>query len=181
MVRMQHAASPKPSDGPAGSATATADAPAATEPPLPVDVAEIEIVVARIANIPARQASSSDKDRLRTLGRGPGTRRVRPGRSRGAGDERDQALARGPRHARSAGRLLPVHRPDGRRQDRARAPARDSPGQRVHAVRHERVHGEARGGASDWRAAGLRGLRAGRPAGGCGAPASIQRGAARRN
>ncbi len=68
MVRMQHAASPKPSDGPAGSATATADAPAATEPPLPVDVAEIEIVVARIANIPARQASSSDKDRLRSLG-----------------------------------------------------------------------------------------------------------------
>ena len=34
---------------------------------LPVDVAEIEQVVARIANIPARQASSSDKDRLRTL------------------------------------------------------------------------------------------------------------------
>ncbi len=34
---------------------------------LPVDVADIEHVVARIANIPARQASSSDKDRLRTL------------------------------------------------------------------------------------------------------------------
>ncbi len=34
---------------------------------LPVDVGEIEQVVARIANIPARQASSSDKDRLRTL------------------------------------------------------------------------------------------------------------------
>jgi len=34
---------------------------------LPVDVAEIEQVVARIANIPARQASSSDKDRLRAL------------------------------------------------------------------------------------------------------------------
>jgi ATP-dependent Clp protease ATP-binding subunit ClpA len=34
---------------------------------LPVDVSEIEQVVARIANIPTRQASSSDKDRLRTL------------------------------------------------------------------------------------------------------------------
>ena len=68
MVRMQHAASPKASDGPATSAPATAEAPAPTEPPLPVDVPEIEIVVARIANIPARQASSSDKDRLRTLG-----------------------------------------------------------------------------------------------------------------
>jgi ATP-dependent Clp protease ATP-binding subunit ClpA len=68
MVRMQHAASPKASDGPATSAPATAEAPAPTEPPLPVDVPEIEIVAARIANIPARQASSSDKDRLRTLG-----------------------------------------------------------------------------------------------------------------
>jgi ATP-dependent Clp protease ATP-binding subunit ClpA len=68
MVRMQHAGSPKASDGPATSAPATAEAPAPTEPPLPVDVPEIEIVVARIANIPARQASSSDKDRLRTLG-----------------------------------------------------------------------------------------------------------------
>jgi len=32
-----------------------------------VDVAEIELIVARMANIPARQASSSDKERLRTL------------------------------------------------------------------------------------------------------------------
>jgi ATP-dependent Clp protease ATP-binding subunit ClpA len=35
--------------------------------PLTVDVPEIELVVARMANIPARQASSSDKERLRTL------------------------------------------------------------------------------------------------------------------
>jgi ATP-dependent Clp protease ATP-binding subunit ClpA len=34
---------------------------------LSVDVPEIEFVVARMANIPARQASSSDKERLRTL------------------------------------------------------------------------------------------------------------------
>jgi ATP-dependent Clp protease ATP-binding subunit ClpA len=68
MVRMQHAASPKASNGPAPTLPATAEKTAATEPPLPVDVPEIEIVVARIANIPARQASSSDKDRLRTLG-----------------------------------------------------------------------------------------------------------------
>jgi ATP-dependent Clp protease ATP-binding subunit ClpA len=36
-------------------------------PTLTVDLAEIELVVARMANIPARQASSSDKERLRTL------------------------------------------------------------------------------------------------------------------
>jgi ATP-dependent Clp protease ATP-binding subunit ClpA len=57
MVRMQAASAvhPDPVEG-------------RTEPaPLPVDVAEIEQVVARMANIPARQASSSDKERLRTL------------------------------------------------------------------------------------------------------------------
>jgi ATP-dependent Clp protease ATP-binding subunit ClpA len=39
------------------------------EPPAPliVDAADIERVVARIARIPARQASSSDRERLRTL------------------------------------------------------------------------------------------------------------------
>jgi ATP-dependent Clp protease ATP-binding subunit ClpA len=59
MVRMQAA----------GQASASADAAAAepTPPPLPVDVAEIEQVVARIANIPARQASASDKERLKSL------------------------------------------------------------------------------------------------------------------
>jgi ATP-dependent Clp protease ATP-binding subunit ClpA len=51
-------------------------APAATDPPDPpdprdqfliVDASDIERVVARIARIPARQASSSDRERLRTL------------------------------------------------------------------------------------------------------------------
>ena len=50
--------------GRAGQGRTVADTAVAV---LPVDVAEIEQVVARIANIPARQASSSDKDRLRTL------------------------------------------------------------------------------------------------------------------
>jgi ATP-dependent Clp protease ATP-binding subunit ClpA len=71
MVRMQHAAAPKTAEAAVAGASpagTTAASVATTEPPLPVDVAEIETVVARIANIPARQASSSDKDRLRTLG-----------------------------------------------------------------------------------------------------------------
>ena len=43
--------------------------PADPAPPAPVvvDAAEIEKIVARIARIPARQASSSDRERLRTL------------------------------------------------------------------------------------------------------------------
>jgi ATP-dependent Clp protease ATP-binding subunit ClpA len=71
MVRMQHAAAPKAADAAVKSgsdAAGNGGAVATSEPPLPVDVPEIETVVARIANIPARQASSSDKDRLRTLG-----------------------------------------------------------------------------------------------------------------
>ncbi len=66
MVRMQQASVPRVETVPADNA-APSDAQE-SEPALPVDVAEIETVVARIANIPARQASSSDKDRLRTLG-----------------------------------------------------------------------------------------------------------------
>jgi ATP-dependent Clp protease ATP-binding subunit ClpA len=49
------AAPPAPPDQPAAPA------------PLVVDAADIERVVARIARIPARQASSSDRERLRTL------------------------------------------------------------------------------------------------------------------
>ena len=71
--------------------------------------------------------------------------------------------------------------PDRRRQDRAGEAAGAPPGQRVPPLRHERVHGEARGGAADRRAARLRRLRAGRPAGRRGAQASLQRGAARRD
>jgi ATP-dependent Clp protease ATP-binding subunit ClpA len=41
--------------------------PADATEPLPVDVPEVERVVARIARIPEKQASSSDKERLRTL------------------------------------------------------------------------------------------------------------------
>jgi ATP-dependent Clp protease ATP-binding subunit ClpA len=59
----------------AGSVARLAAPPAApTDPALPVDPApvivdapEIEKIVARIARIPARQASSSDRERLRTL------------------------------------------------------------------------------------------------------------------
>ena len=83
----------------------------------------------------------------------------------GTGGARDQAIARRPRPARAAGRLLPVHRPDRRRQDRARQAAGAAPRQRVHPLRHERVHGEARRRPADRRASRIRRLRAGRPAG----------------
>ena len=148
---------------------------------LPVDVAEIEQVVARIANIPARQASSSDKDRLRTLEES--LQRVV------FGQEEAVALVTSAIKRARAGLGMPDRPagsflftgPDRRGQDRTRQAARHSPGQRVHALRHERVHGEARRGQADRRPSGLRGLRTRRPAGGCGAPAPLQRRAARRD
>ena len=80
MVRMQHAASPKASDGPATSAPATAEAPAPTEPPLPVDVAgdrdsrRAHRQHPGAPGVVVRQGPTPD------AGRGAGTRRVRTGR-----------------------------------------------------------------------------------------------------
>jgi ATP-dependent Clp protease ATP-binding subunit ClpA len=50
-----------------------------------------------------------------------------------------QTLTRGPSAAREAHRLLPVHRSNGRGQDRARQAARQGARHRVLALRHERV------------------------------------------
>ncbi len=41
--------------------------PGVSAPPIMVDAADIEAIIARMARIPARQASSSDRERLRTL------------------------------------------------------------------------------------------------------------------
>ena len=93
----------------------------------------------------------------------------------------DQAVARGPRPARPAGGMLSLHRSDRCRQDRARQAAGAAPRQRVHPLRHERVHGEARGRAPHRRASRLRGLRAGRTARRRRPLAPVQRRAPRRN
>ena len=129
-------------DQPAAGAAAGPERPVQT-----IGAEQIEEVIARMARIPAKQASSSDRDRLKSLEESLRPRRVRTGdggRHRRAGD---QALARGTRSAGPARRLLSLHRTDRRRQDRARQAARAAPRQRVHPVRHERVHGEARRGA----------------------------------
>ena len=81
-------------------------------------------------------------------------------------------------------RLLPLPRPDRRRQDRAgegagRVHVRLRAGDRP--ARHVRVHGEAHGRAADRRAAGLRRLRGGRPAHRGGPPPALRGGPARRD
>ena len=85
----------------------------------------------------------------------PAPARRRPGRGAAARGERGAPLARRPRRPEAADRLVPLHGPDRRRQDRARAGARRVPVRRRAghgAHRHVRVHGEARGGAPDRRA-----------------------------
>jgi ATP-dependent Clp protease ATP-binding subunit ClpA len=67
------AAEPAPAQPPTapapapGSPSSSAGAASASREPLVVDGPDIEAVVARMARIPARQASASDRERLRTL------------------------------------------------------------------------------------------------------------------
>ena len=54
----------------ASDGSGSAERPDGSEPalpPIPIDAADIEAVVARMARIPPRQASASDRERLRTL------------------------------------------------------------------------------------------------------------------
>ena len=106
---------------------------------------------------------------------------VRPGPGdRGAG-RGDQAGARRPARAGEADRLLPVLRPDRRRQDRGRQAARRSSGRRAAPLRHVGVHGAAHRLAADRRAARLCRLRPGRAADRRRRPAPALRAAARRD
>ncbi len=114
----------------------------------------------------------------------PARTRRRPGRGDRGGRHRAAPLARRPAGPRPPDRLVPVPRPDRRRQDRARARAR-----RVHVRlagrddphRHVRVHGETLRLAARRRAPRLRRLRRGRPADRGGAPAPVRGRAARRD
>ena len=93
----------------------------------------------------------------------------------------DQAGACRAARSREADRQLSVFRPDRRRQDRGRAPARPRARHRDHSLRHVRVHGAAYRVAADRRAARLCRLRSGRAVDRCDRPAPPQRAAARRD
>ncbi len=93
----------------------------------------------------------------------------------------DQARPRRPARAGKADRLLPVLRPDRRRQDRGRKAARGLARRRADPLRHVGIHGAAYGVAADRRAARLCRLRPGRPPDRRRRPASALRAAARRD
>ena len=99
-----------------------------------VTPADVERVVARMARIPERQASASDKERLRTLEEA--LQRVVFGqdeavRAVATAIKRSRAGLGQPRAARG---LLSVHRADRRGEDRAGQAARDPSRQRVRSV-----------------------------------------------
>ena len=121
-----------------------------------VTVEHIEDVVARIARIPPKTVSSSDRDVLRNLERN--LKLVIYGQ-----DKAIETLASSIKMARSGSgdQQKPVGSflfagPDGRRQDRSHAPACAHARGRTGALRHVGVHGAAHGVAADRRASGLR-------------------------
>ncbi len=127
-----------------------------------VTVTQIENVVARIARIPPKNVSMSDRDVLQELGAQFETDDFRPGQGdRGAvGGHQDVALGIG--RSAQARRFLPVLRPDRRRQDRGDPPAGDRHGRGVRALRHVGIHGASHGVAPHRRPAGLCWVRSGR-------------------
>ncbi len=133
----------------------------ADERPSEIGVHEIELVVARMAKIPPRTVAGTERDRLREPRQGAEVGHLRAGSRHRADGERDQALALRPRPPGQAHRLVPLLRPDGRRQDRAGEATRRRARRRLPALRHVRVHGAAHGLAPDRRAARLRRLRSG--------------------
>ena len=142
---------------------------------------EVEEIVAKIARIPPASVSSDDRGKLKTLDRD--LKSVvfgqEPAIDALAVGDQDGALR--PRPARQADRLVPVQRPDRRRQDRGRQAARLHPRHRADPLRHERVHGAPCGQPPDRRAAGLRRLRPGRPADRGDHEEAARRAAARRD
>ena len=98
----------------------------------------------------ARQAAGHGDQTARTRGR--------PGRSHQGRQQCHPPLTLGPLRPEPPVRLVPVPRPDRRRQDRVvqgagRLPVRQR--RSLDPCRHERVHGKALGRAPDRRAAGL--------------------------
>jgi ATP-dependent Clp protease ATP-binding subunit ClpA len=123
-----------------------------------IGVKEIEAVVAKIARIPPKSVSKSDTEALKELEND--LKRTVFGQPE-AIVQLSSAMKMAPgRPARSdqADRLLPVQRPDGRRQDRGRPPAGPHARHRAAAVRHVGIHGAPHGQPPDRRPSGLRRL-----------------------
>ena len=149
--------------------------------PETVGLRDVERTIARMAKIPERTVSANDRERLQNLeeelkqvvyGQDPALR---------GGRARDQTREVGSLASGQAGRRISFRGTDRSRQDRGRASARQGDGNRVSALRHERVHGAPHGVAPDRRASWLCRLRSGRAAHRRHQQDAALRAAARRN
>ena len=91
-----------------------------------IGIKEIETTIATMARIPPKTVSKDDAEVLQHLEQTLKTRGLRPGQGDRGAVGVDQARPRGPARAGEADRLLPVLRPDRRRQDRGGQAARRS-------------------------------------------------------
>ena len=146
-----------------------------------IGIKEVETTIATMARIPPKTVSKDDAEVLQHLEQTLKTMVYGQDKAIEALAGVDQARARGPARAGKADRLLPVLRPDRRRQDRGGQAAGDQPRRAADPLRHVGVHGAPHRVAADRRAARLCRLRPGRPAHRRDRPASAQRAAARRD
>ena len=117
-----------------------------------ISVAEIEATIATMARIPPKTVSADDEKVLATLEDELKRGRLRPGYGHLGAGFGDQARPCRPARAGKADRLLPVLRPDRRRQDRGGQAARRLARRRAAALRHVGIHGAPHGVAADRRA-----------------------------
>ena len=117
---------------------------------------EIAEVVSKWTGIPVSKMLEGERDKLLKMEQAIARARRRADRGRAHGQRRDPPLARGARRPEPSQWLVPVPRPDRRRQDRALQGARGIPVRHRGSAdphRHVGVHGEALGRAPDRRAA----------------------------
>ena len=144
-----------------------------------VTVTQIENVVARIARIPPKNVSLSDRDVLKNSGTQFEVDDFRPGPGDRGSVVGDQDVAFGPRGSAQTRGIVPVLGSHGRRQDRGDPTAGHCHGRGIRALRHVRIHGAAHGVAPHRRAARLCRIRSGRIAHRGDRQASALRAAAR--
>ncbi len=126
---------------------------------------EIAAIVSRWTGIPVDKMLTGEREKLLAMEGKIGSPRDRSGRGDRRGVERGSPRPRRPSGPEPADRLVPVPRPDRRRQDRAdqgsgRVPVRRR--NRHDPARHVGIHGEARGRPHDRRSSRLCRLRGGR-------------------
>ena len=149
-----------------------------------VSKADIDEVVSKWTGVPIASINQDEGDKLLRMEADLHRRVISQEKAISAISRAIRRSRAGLKNPNRPGRQLHLPRPDRRRQDRARAGARQLPvrqRQRAHPLRHVRVHGEALGLEADWLASRIRRPRRGRSAHREGEAQPVLGGAARRD